>query len=131
MPVPWPDDARDALLALLGAGSTAIGVWEALDQEGLLIPLIPDGERVRNRPQRNPLHRFTVDRHLVETAVNAAALTRDVARPDLLREAMTHRSAIHSRGRVRGRGSNERMEFIGDRVLGLVIAEWLAERFPR
>jgi ribonuclease-3 len=53
------------------------------------------------------------------------------ARPDLLREAMTHRSAINSRGRVRGRGSNERMEFIGDRVLGLLIAEWLAERFPR
>ncbi len=46
--------------------------------------LIPDWERVRNRPQRNPLHTFTVDRHLVETAAYAAALTRDVARPDLL-----------------------------------------------
>jgi len=53
------------------------------------------------------------------------------AQPDLLREAMTHRSAAHGRGRARGRGSNERMEFIGDRVLGLLIAEWLAERFPR
>ena len=84
LPVPWPDDARDALLTLLGAGQAAIGVWEALDQEGLLISLIPDWERVRNRPQRNPLHRFTVDRHLVECAANAAALTRDVARPDLL-----------------------------------------------
>src|SRR5215470_6328821 len=81
--VPWPDDARDALLALLGAGPSAISVWEALDQEGLLTALIPDWERVRNRPQRNPLHRFTVDRHLVECAANAAALTRDVARPDL------------------------------------------------
>jgi [protein-PII] uridylyltransferase len=84
LPVPWPDDARDALVALLGAGPAAIGVWEALDQEGLLTVLIPDWERVRNRPQRNPLHRFTVDRHLVESAANAAALTRDVARPDLL-----------------------------------------------
>jgi len=84
LPVPWPDDARDALLTLLGAGQAAIGVWEALDQEGLLTSLIPDWERVRNRPQRNPLHRFTVDRHLVECAANAAALTRDVARPDLL-----------------------------------------------
>src|SRR6202012_5600800 len=37
-----------------------------------------------NRPQRNPLHTYTVDRHLVETAANAAAMTRDVARPDLL-----------------------------------------------
>jgi [protein-PII] uridylyltransferase len=84
LPVPWPDEARDALLTMLGAGPNAIAVWEALDQEGLLTALIPDWERVRNRPQRNPLHRFTVDRHLVECAANAAALTRDVARPDLL-----------------------------------------------
>jgi [protein-PII] uridylyltransferase len=84
LPVPWPPEARDALLALLGAGPRAIAVWEALDQEGLLTVLIPDWERVRNRPQRNPLHRFTVDRHLVECAANAAALARDVSRPDLL-----------------------------------------------
>jgi ribonuclease-3 len=59
------------------------------------------------------------------------------ARPDLLREALTHRSAVAgkpiSRGRTArstGAGSNERLEFIGDRVLGLLMAEWLAERFP-
>jgi [protein-PII] uridylyltransferase len=84
VPVPWPPAARDALLALLGAGHAAISVWEALDTEGLITSLIPDWERVRNRPQRNPLHKFTVDRHLVEAAANAAALTREVARPDLL-----------------------------------------------
>lgn len=55
----------------------------------------------------------------------------DFTRPELLREAMTHRSAVHGRARAKGRGSNERMEFIGDRVLGLLVAEWLAERFPR
>jgi len=84
LPVPWPAPARDALTALLGAGHAAIGVWEALEAEGLIAGLIPDWERVRNRPQRNPLHRFTVDRHLVETAANAAGLAREVARPDLL-----------------------------------------------
>jgi ribonuclease-3 len=47
--------------------------------------------------------------------------------PGLLREALTHRSA--AQGRHKG-GSNERLEFIGDRVLGLLMAEWLAERFP-
>lgn len=84
LPVPWPAAARDALVALLGAGHAAIGVWEALEASGLVTDLIPDWERVRNRPQRNPLHRFTVDRHLVETAAYAARLTREVARPDLL-----------------------------------------------
>jgi ribonuclease III len=51
-------------------------------------------------------------------------------RPELLREALTHRSAA---GSVRGRratASNERLEFMGDRVLGLLIAEWLVERYP-
>jgi [protein-PII] uridylyltransferase len=84
LPVPWPAGARDALLALLGAGQAAIAVWEALDQEELVTRLLPDWERVRNCPQRNPLHTYTVDRHLVETAAHAAALTRSVARPDLL-----------------------------------------------
>ncbi|TYB43657.1 HD domain-containing protein [Actinomadura chibensis] len=81
---PWPIGARDALVSLLGAGPAAIGVWEALDQAGLVVRLLPEWERVRNRPQRNPVHRFTVDRHLVETAAGAAALTREVSRPDLL-----------------------------------------------
>ena len=46
--------------------------------------------------------------------------------PGLLAEALTHRSAAGAKGV----GSNERLEFIGDRVLGLVVAEWLIERFP-
>ncbi len=84
LPVPWPGQARDSLVALLGAGPAAITVWEALDQEELITALLPDWERVRNRPQRNPLHTFTVDRHLVECTSAAAPLVRDVARPDLL-----------------------------------------------
>ena len=84
LPVPWPAAARDSLLSLLGAGQAAVSVWEALDTEGLVTALIPDWERVRNRPQRNPLHTFTVDRHLAEAAAHAAALTREVSRPDLL-----------------------------------------------
>lgn len=53
------------------------------------------------------------------------------ARQALLTEAMTHRSAARKLpGRRRGSGSNERLEFIGDRVLGLLMAEWLIERFP-
>jgi ribonuclease III len=53
-------------------------------------------------------------------------------RSDLPREALTHRSALQGKrpGGASAGGSNERLEFIGDRVLGLLIAEWLAERFP-
>src|ERR1700761_785605 len=58
-----------------------------------------------------------------------ALLGHTFKRPALLREALTHRSAAQIRGPARA--SNERLEFIGDRVLGLTMAEWLAERFPR
>ncbi|MDT9683860.1 [protein-PII] uridylyltransferase [Streptomyces sp. TRM76323] len=84
LPVPWPAEAREQLVTLLGAGEPAVAVWEALEAEGLVTRLIPDWERVRCRPQRNPVHTWTVDRHLVETAVRAASLTRRVGRPDLL-----------------------------------------------
>ncbi|GAA1922408.1 [protein-PII] uridylyltransferase [Streptantibioticus ferralitis] len=84
LPVPWPAEAREQLVTLLGAGEATVAVWEALEAEGLITRLLPDWERVRCRPQRNPVHRWTVDRHLVETAVQASSLTRHVSRPDLL-----------------------------------------------
>ena len=84
LPVPWPAEARDELVTLLGAGESTVPVWEALEAEGLITQLLPDWERVRCRPQRNPVHTWTVDRHLVETAVQASSLTRRVGRPDLL-----------------------------------------------
>jgi ribonuclease-3 len=59
-------------------------------------------------------------------AAAAALLRHNFADPGLLAEALTHRSAAGAKGI----GSNERLEFIGDRVLGLVVAEWLLERFP-
>lgn len=84
LPVPWPRQARENLVSLLGAGRAAIPVWEALDQADIISRLIPGWEVVRSAPQRNPVHQYTVDRHLVETAVAACEYTRRVARPDLL-----------------------------------------------
>ncbi|MFI2779004.1 [protein-PII] uridylyltransferase [Streptomyces sp. ALB3] len=84
LPVPWPAQAREELVTLLGAGESTVGVWEALEAEGIITRLLPDWERVHCRPQRNPVHTWTVDRHLVETAVRASHLTRRVGRPDLL-----------------------------------------------
>ncbi|MET7287596.1 [protein-PII] uridylyltransferase [Streptomyces sp. NPDC005573] len=84
LPAPWPAEAREQLVTLLGSGRPTVEVWEALEAEGLISRLLPDWERVRCRPQRNAVHIWTVDRHLIETAVRASALTRRVGRPDLL-----------------------------------------------
>ncbi len=66
------------------------------------------------------------------------ALGHSFQEQGFLVEALTHRSAVSGReakrgrrsGRSKGAGSNERLEFIGDRVLGLLMAEWLFERYP-
>ena len=84
MPEPWPRAALDAFTGLLAAGAPAVPVIESLDQAGLLARWLPEWEHVRSRPQRNSYHRFTVDRHLLETAAGAAVRTRRVGRPDLL-----------------------------------------------
>ncbi|MEU0967885.1 [protein-PII] uridylyltransferase [Streptomyces sp. NPDC005917] len=84
LPTPWPAEAREQLVTLLGSGRPTVDVWEALEAEGLISRLLPDWERVRCRPQRNAVHIWTVDRHLIETAVRASEFTRRVHRPDLL-----------------------------------------------
>ena len=84
LPTPWPREAREYLIALIGAGPAMVEIFEALDQEEIIFHWIPEWRGVRSLPQRNILHRHTVDRHMVETAVSAAALTREVHRPDLL-----------------------------------------------
>jgi [protein-PII] uridylyltransferase len=84
MPTPWPSSARTEFVKLLGAGKRAVAALEALDQEGMLSRLLPEWEPVRFKAQHNPVHCYTVDRHLIETAVQASALAAEVARPDLL-----------------------------------------------
>ena len=84
LPTPWPDAARTDFVALLGAGKAAVPVLEALDQAGLMTHWFPEWAHVRFAAQRTPVHRFTVERHLMETAAEAATFTREVRRPDLL-----------------------------------------------
>jgi ribonuclease-3 len=53
----------------------------------------------------------------------ADALGVSFSNPALLRAALTHRS-------LGGAVNNQRLEFLGDRVLGLIVAEGLMARFP-
>ena len=121
VPQPWPAAALSSLVEVLAAGPPAVHVLEALDQAGLLVRLLPEWATVRSKPQRNSYHRFTVDRHLVETASEAAALTREVARPDLLLlGALLHDIG---KGTTSGQGQS------GDHTL--VGMEVVAEMAPR
>jgi ribonuclease-3 len=51
------------------------------------------------------------------------------ADPDLLNRALTHSSAISPAKRIEK--SYQRLEFLGDRVLGLVVADMLYRRYPK
>lgn len=84
LPTPWPAEARSALTTLLGAGAGLLPAWETCDRYGLIDGWLPEWTRLRSLPQHNPVHRFTLDRHLVQTAFEASRHTRDVDRPDLL-----------------------------------------------
>jgi len=83
-PSPWPVTTRALFVDLLATGSPAIAAIEALEQRGLFSRYLPEWSSVRNKPQRNAYHRFTVDRHLLEATALAAGLVDRAARPDLL-----------------------------------------------
>jgi ribonuclease-3 len=51
----------------------------------------------------------------------AERLGHAFARPELLRQALAHRSWCAEHG---GRESNERLEYLGDAVLGLIVADY-------
>jgi [protein-PII] uridylyltransferase len=111
----WPPEVLQALLRLLGAGSPAVAAIEALDQKGIWVRYLPEWEPVRNRPQRNAYHRFTVDRHLIETAAGASLLQSRVSRPDLLLLG----ALLHDIGKGRGGDHTE---------LGIEIVRGMAPR---
>ncbi len=98
MPTPWPGEALDDLLVVLSAGPTAVATIEALDRTGLWGRLLPEWDAIRDLPPRDVAHVWTVDRHVVETAVNAAPLATRVARPDLLALG----ALLHDIGKGRG-----------------------------
>lgn len=84
LPEPWPTSSTRLMVDLLTSGPGLLPVWDELDFAGVIDRLLPEWEAIRLRGSSSPVHRYTVDRHSLETCVNAAAQQRDVARPDLL-----------------------------------------------
>ena len=84
LPDPWPEEARHLMVRLLASGNGLLAVWETLEETGGLAGILPEWERIHLLPHASTVHRFTVDRHVVETCVEASALIRRVSRPDLL-----------------------------------------------
>ena len=128
---PWPAGARELFVGLLACGRNAIPIIEALDQVGAVVKILPEWETCRSRLQRNDYHRFTVDRHLCETAAQAADMLSggevSVERADLLLVA----SLLHDIGKGYPGDHTEvgmelieviarRMGFDGDEVATLV-----------
>ena len=68
----------------------------------------------------------------VTLAALAGKLGYAFARPGAAVEALTHRSALDRQPALKAAfpNGNERLEFLGDRVLSLVVADLLLRRFP-
>lgn len=81
---PWSPEARGLFVRFLAAGPGLLPVWETLEETGALLKVVPEWSEVRLLPHASAVHRFTVDRHMVETVIEASQLIRRVTRPDLL-----------------------------------------------
>ncbi len=81
------------------------------------------GKRRKNRARIDAVPSLTAE----QRAACEAAIGYRFKDEKLLDRAMTHRSATQGKA---VEWSNERLEFLGDRVLGLVIVEALMLRFP-
>jgi ribonuclease-3 len=68
----------------------------------------------------------------VDLAALAGKLGHAFARPELAVEALTHRGSLDRRPDLKAAFpyGNERLEFLGDRVLSLAMADFLLRRFP-
>ena len=69
-------------------------------------------------------------RKIADVTELTARLGYEFLTPQLLQDALTHPSLAGFKQRKKGTMPYERLEFLGDRVLGLIIAEWLYEKFP-
>lgn len=84
LPEPVSKSSQRLLIEILTSGRYLVDVWETLDIAGLIDTLLPEWAAIRLHGSSSPVHRFTIDRHSIETCVQANEQNREVARPDIL-----------------------------------------------
>ena len=86
----------------------------------------------RRDPVRPLLHGDPLKPVGVDLEALAARIGHAFARPELALEALTHRGALDRRPDLKQAYpyGNERLEFLGDRVLSLAMSQRLLKRFP-
>ena len=121
----WTDAARERFVEVLWRGGVALPALAELDDVGLLTALIPEWSAVRGRPQRNPFHRFSLDRHGWHAAAELGDLVRTEAwaidTVELVedREALLLGTLLHDVGKAHGEPHSE---------TGVPVARAIAER---
>ena len=91
-----------------------------------LQPLLP------GNPLKDPLEKAPGAAGDVDLAALGGKLGHSFARAELAVEALTHRGTLDKRADLKAAfpHGNERLEFLGDRVLSLAITDLLLRRFP-
>lgn len=84
------------------------------------------------RPSQPFLYGDPLNQGDLDLKALAARVGHDFARAELAAEALTHRGALDRRPELKASfpHGNERLEFLGDRVLSLAMADLLLRRFP-
>lgn len=121
----WTDGARRRFLATLWRGPAALPALAELDDAGVLTALVPEWEDLRGRPQRNPFHRYSLDRHAWHAAVALAEVVREEVWAVEELERVTDREGLmlgvllHDVGKAHGEPHSE---------TGVPVARAVAER---
>ncbi len=121
----WDDAGRQRFLATLWHGTAALDALAELDDLGVLTVLLPEWGPLRGRPQRNPYHRYSLDRHAFHAAANLADLVRSEEWAEKRLDQVTDRDGLmlgtllHDVGKAHGEPHAE---------TGVPVAEAIARR---
>lgn len=127
-PSPWrfTYETRTQFVAALSRGRPILRALAELDDVGVITALMPEWAPLRARPQRNPYHRYALDRHAFYAVAELGELIRneawasDVYANVVDRDALWLGTLLHDVGKVLGEPHEQ---------TGIGLAKVLADRF--